>query len=80
MHEFERYATFILEVCDWRIAALDRKLHGKTAKHNWPLEERARLTFADPSNPNAPQNSDFLFHVVDTWAGIPVHLCSHLSS
>ncbi len=71
--EFERYLTFILDVCDWWDGAPDRKWHDKEAQRIWPLEERARLTFADPSNPNATRNRDFFFHAFDTWVGVNPH-------
>lgn len=71
--EFERYLTFILDVCDWWDAVPDRKWHDKETQRIWPLEERARLTFADPSNPNAARNRDFFFHAFDTWIGEDPH-------
>ena len=36
----------------------------------WPLEERARLSFADAGNPNASRNRHFFFHAFDTWVGV----------
>ncbi len=36
----------------------------------WPIEERARLAFADPGNEHAARNRDFFFHAFDTWVGV----------
>ena len=65
--EFERYLTFIIEISEWRDGAPDRKWHDKSAKRLWPIEERARLAFADQGNKHAPRNRDFFFHAFDTW-------------
>jgi hypothetical protein len=67
--EFERYLTFIIEICEWRDGKLDRKWHDKQARRLWPIEERARLAFADPDNEHADRNRDFFFHAFDTWIG-----------
>ena len=65
--EFERYLTFIIEVSEWRDGQPDRKWHDKPARRLWPIEERARLSFADPYNQHASRNRDFFFHAFDTW-------------
>lgn len=67
--EFERYLTFIIEISEWRDGAPDRKWHDKTGQRLWPIEERARLAFADPGNEDAARNRDFFFHAFDTWVG-----------
>lgn len=67
--EFERYLTFIIEICEWRDGKSDRKWHDKQARRLWPIEERARLAFADPDNEYATRNLDFFFHAFDTWIG-----------
>ena len=49
-----------------------RPTAGGTTRHAprlWPIEERARLAFADPDNPHAARNRDFFFHAFDTWVG-----------
>lgn len=73
--EFMRYLTFIIEVSEWRDGAPDRKWRDKSAGRLWPLEERARLAFAEPSNPYVPRNRDFFFHAFDTW--IPANPAQH---
>ncbi|WP_141013054.1 DUF262 domain-containing protein [Nocardioides sambongensis] len=65
--EFERYLTFIIEISEWRDGAPDRKWHDKSANRLWPIEERARLAFADAGNEHAARNRDFFFHAFDTW-------------
>ncbi|MGY3317443.1 DUF262 domain-containing protein [Arthrobacter sp. TE12232] len=65
--EFERYLTFIIEICEWRDGRSDRKWHDKQARRLWPIEERARLAFADPDNEYATRNLNFFFHAFDTW-------------
>lgn len=69
--EFERYLTFIIEICEWRDGNPDRKWHhqGKVNQRLWPLEGRARMTFADPANEHALRNRDFFFFAFDTWVG-----------
>ncbi len=64
-----RYLTFIIDVCEWRDGKPDRKWHDKEAQRLWPIEERARLAFADPDNEHAARNRDFFFHAFDTWVG-----------
>lgn len=68
--EFMRYLTFIIEICEWRDGAVDRKWRDKDSGRPWPLEERARLAFAEPSNAQAARNRDFFFHAFDTWVGV----------
>jgi hypothetical protein len=68
--EFMRYLTFVIDVCEWRDGAPDRKWRDKTGGRLRPIEDRARLSFADAGNPNAPRNRDFLFHAFDTWVGV----------
>lgn len=65
--EFERYLRFIIDVCEWRDAQPGRRWRDQTASRERPLEDRARLAFADPANEFAPRNRDFLFHAFDTW-------------
>jgi hypothetical protein len=67
--EFERYLTFIIEVSEWRDGAPERKWHDKESQRLWPIEERARLAFADGANEHAARNRDFFFHAFDTWVG-----------
>ena len=67
--KFERYLTFIIEICEWRDGKSDRKWHDKQAQRLWPIEERARLALADPDNEHAARNRDFFFHAFDTWIG-----------
>ena len=69
--EFMRYLTFIVEVCEWRDGAPERKWRNKTSRHLLSLEERARLAFADPDNEHARRNRDFFFHAFDTWVEGP---------
>ncbi len=65
-----RYLTFIIDVCEWRDGAPNRRWRDERATRTWPLEERARLAFADPGNQNCARNRDFLFHAFDTWVGV----------
>lgn len=65
--EFERYLTFIIDICEWRDGAPERKWHDKATRRTWPIEKRAALAFADAANPNAERNRDFFFHAFDTW-------------
>ena len=51
------------------MAQPDRKWHDKATQRLWPIEERARLAFADPANEHAARNRDFFFHAFDTWVG-----------
>lgn len=67
--EFERYLTFIIEICEWRDGAPERKWHDQATRRTWPIEKRAALAFADVGNPNAETNRDFFFHAFDTWVG-----------
>lgn len=68
--EFMRYLTFIIDVCEWRDGQPNRRWRDKEGSREWPLEERARLAFADPSNEHSKRNRDFFFHAFDTWAGV----------
>lgn len=65
--EFMRYLTFIIDVCEWRDGAPERRWRNKDSRTLLPLEERARLALADPENIHAPRNRDFFFHAFDTW-------------
>ena len=51
--EFMRYLSFIIDVCEWRDGQPDRRWRDKAASREWPIEERARLAFADESNEHA---------------------------
>lgn len=68
--EFMRYLTFIIDVCEWRDGQPNRRWREKEASREWPLEERARLSFADPDNQHSARNRDFFFHALDTWEGV----------
>lgn len=68
--EFMRYLTFIIDVCEWRDGQPDRRWRDKAASREWPIEERARLAFADENNQHADRNQDFFFHAFDTWSGV----------
>lgn len=68
--EFMRYLTFIIEICEWRDGSPDRKWRDKDAGRLRPLEERATLALADPTNEHAARNRDFFFHSFDTWVGV----------
>lgn len=68
--EFMRYLTFIIDVCEWRDGQPNRRWRDKEASREWPLEERARLAFADPNNQHSARNRDFFFHAFDTWEGV----------
>lgn len=68
--EFMRYLTFIIDVCEWRDGEPDRRWRDREATRPWSPEERARLAFADPANPHAARNRDFLFHAFDTWSAV----------
>lgn len=68
--EFMRYLTFIIDICEWRDGQPDRRWRDKAASREWPIEERARLAFADENNANADRNRDFFFHAFDTWSGV----------
>jgi len=68
--EFIRYLTFIIDVCEWRDGNPDRRWHDATKSRERLLEDRARLAFADPANPEATRNREFFFHAFDTWAGV----------
>lgn len=65
--EFMRYLSFIVDVCDWRDGAPERRWRDKDAGRERPLGERARLAFADPNNEHAARNREFFFHAFDTW-------------
>lgn len=67
--EFERYLTFIIDICEWRDGIPERKRPDSAMRRTWPIEKRAALVFADAENPNAGRNRDFFFHAFDTWAG-----------
>lgn len=67
--EFMRYLTFIVEICEWRDGAPERRWRDKGSRQLLPLEERARLALADPGNGYAERNRDFFFHAFDTWVG-----------
>ena len=49
--EFERYLTFIIDICEWRDGAPERKWHDKATRRTWPIEKRAALAFADADEP-----------------------------
>jgi hypothetical protein len=68
--EFMRYLTFIIDVSEWRDGDPDRRWRDTQATREWPLEERARLAFADPDNQYSARNRDFFFHAFDTWIGV----------
>lgn len=68
--EFMRYLTFVIDVCEWRDGQPDRRWRDKGTSREWPIEERARLAFADPNNEHSARNRDFFFHAFDTWAGV----------
>lgn len=67
--EFMRYLTFIIEICEWRDGAPERKWRNRDARQLVALEERARRALADPDNVNAERNRVFFFHAFDTWTG-----------
>ncbi len=68
--EFMRYFEFIIDISEWRDDQPDRRWRDKGTGRKHPIEERARLAFADTSNPNAARNRDFCFHAFDTWVGV----------
>jgi hypothetical protein len=68
--EFMRYLAFIIDICEWRDGQPDRRWRDKAASREWPIEERARLAFADENNEHASRNRDFFFHAFDTWSGV----------
>ncbi|CUR58016.1 conserved hypothetical protein [metagenome] len=68
--EFMRYLTFIIDVCEWRDGQPNRRWRDKEASREWPLEERARLSFADPRNQHSARNRVFFAHAFDTWEGV----------
>lgn len=67
--EFMRYLAFIVDICEWRDNQPDRRWRDKAASRDRPIEERARLSFADAQNKHAERNRDFFFHAFDTWCG-----------
>ena len=77
--EFMRYLTFIVEVCEWRDGAPERKWRHKDSRQLLSLEERARLAFADQGNDHARRNREFFFHAFDTWVeGTPALVLGEL--
>ncbi len=68
--EFMRYLTFVIDICEWRDSQPDRRWRDKSASREWPIEERARLAFADERNEHAQRNREFFFHAFDTWCGV----------
>ena len=68
--EFMRYLAFIIDICEWRDGQPDRRWRNKEGSREWPLEERARLAFADPNNQYSARNREFFFHAFDTWNGV----------
>ena len=62
--------TFVIDVCEWRDGAPERRWRDGAAGRLWPIEERARLGFADEGNRNAARNRDFFFHAFDTWVSV----------
>ncbi|MFW5473165.1 DUF262 domain-containing protein [Knoellia sp. CPCC 206450] len=68
--EFMRYLTFVIDICEWRDGQPDRRWRDKSTSREWPIEERARLSFADATNEYAERNRDFFFHAFDTWLGV----------
>ncbi|MDQ1250486.1 MAG: hypothetical protein QG597_4865 [Actinomycetota bacterium] len=65
--EFMRYLMFIIEICEWRDGAPERRWHHTVPPRLLQPEDRARLAFANPENPHAARNRNFLFHAFDTW-------------
>ena len=68
--EFMRYFEFIIDISEWRDGQPDRRWRDRDTRRKWPIEERARLAFADSSNPYSARNRDFFFHAFDTWVGV----------
>lgn len=68
--EFMRYFEFIIDICEWRDGQPDRRWRDKGTGRKHPIEERARLAFADTSNPKAARNRDFCLHAFDTWVRV----------
>lgn len=68
--EFMRYLSFIIDVSEWRDGQPNRRWRDNARSREWPLEERARLAFADPNNAHSARNREFFFHAFDTWDGV----------